>query len=165
MGWRWRTILKQSAQLAQWAPPLTLTTQRQRRCDLRPPCLKIWRKHSHTRASCASTTLTTQVGSQPEIRSRGRAHIQQQFPMTFWVILAYMCVKLQMRSCVCHCVGHFGSILGPFWVPLGPVFGSIFGSIGVPVWVQFGSIMLLFNQYSNKNRCSDKNQCLDKNAL
>ena len=32
--------------------------ERQRRCDLRPPAstgtFKIWRKHSHTRASCAS---------------------------------------------------------------------------------------------------------------
>ena len=36
------------------------------------------------------------------------------------VILAYMCVKLLVRLCVCHRVGpfwvHSGSILGPFWV-------------------------------------------------
>ena len=36
-----------------------------------------------------------------------------------WVILACMCVKLQMRLYVYHRVGPFGSILsilGPFWV-------------------------------------------------
>ena len=56
------------------------------------------------------------------------------------VILAYMCVKLQMRLYVCHRVGpfwvHFGSILGPFWVHFGSILGSILG----PFWVHFGSI-------------------------
>ena len=45
--------------------------------------------------------------------------------LLLWVILAYMYVKLQMRSCVCHRVGpfwvHFGSILGPFWVHFGSI--------------------------------------------
>ena len=41
------------------------------------------------------------------------------------VILAYMCVKLQMRLYVCHRVGpfcvHFVSILGRFWVDFGSI--------------------------------------------
>ena len=64
------------------------------------------------------------------------------------VILAYMCVKLQMRSYVCHRVGpfwvHFGSILGPFWVHFGSILGPFwvhFGSTLGPLWVHFGSIL------------------------
>ena len=59
------------------------------------------------------------------------------------VILAHMCVKLQMRSNVCHRLGpfwvHFGSILGPFWVHFGSILGH-FGSISGPFRVHFGSI-------------------------
>ena len=47
------------------------------------------------------------------------------------MILAYMCVKLQMRLYVCHRVGpfwvHFGSILGPFWVHFGSILGRMSG--------------------------------------
>ena len=56
----------------------------------------------------------------------------------FWVILAEMCVRLLVRSCVCHRVGpfwvHFWSIMCPFWVrvvsvlcPFGVHLGSIWG--------------------------------------
>ena len=80
--------------------------------------------------------------------------------MAVRVILAYMCVKLQMRLYVCQAPCpfwvHFGSILGPFWVHiLGPFwvhFGSIFG----PFWVHF-VYCLSFNQHLNKNQCLDKN--------
>ena len=69
-----------------------------------------------------------------------------------WVILACMCVKLQMRLYVCQAPCpfwvHFRSILGPFWVHFGSIFGSIlgpfwvhFGSILGPFWVHFGSIL------------------------
>ena len=68
--------------------------------------------------------------------------------IVMWVILAYMCVKLQMRLYVCHRVGpfwvHFGSILGPFWVHFGSILGPFwvhFGSILGPFWVHFGSIL------------------------
>ena len=63
------------------------------------------------------------------------------------VILAHMCVKLLVRSFVCHCVGpfwvHFGSISGPFWVHFGSIlghFGSILGPFGVhleSIWSSF----------------------------
>ena len=47
------------------------------------------------------------------------------------MILAYLCVKLQMRLYVCQAPCpfwvHFESILGPFWVH----FGSILGPFGV----------------------------------
>ena len=59
------------------------------------------------------------------------------------MILAYMCVKLQMRLCVKLRV-DFGSILGPFWVHSGSIlvhFGSIMGSIMGPFWVHSGSIL------------------------
>ena len=64
------------------------------------------------------------------------------------VILAYMCVKLQMRLYVCQapcpfCI-HFRSILGPFWVHFGSILGPFwvhFGSILGPFWVHFGSIL------------------------
>ena len=66
------------------------------------------------------------------------------------VILAYMCVKLQMRLYVCHRVGpfrvHFGSILGPFWVHFGSILGPYWvhiGSILGPFWVILGPICLL----------------------
>ena len=62
------------------------------------------------------------------------------------VILAYMCVKLQMRLYVCQAPCpfwvHFGSILGPFWVHFGSILGPLwvhFGSTLGPLWVQFGS--------------------------
>ena len=64
------------------------------------------------------------------------------------VILAHMCVKLQMRLYVCHRVGpfgvHFGSILGPFWVHFGSILGPFWvhsGSILGPFWVHSGSIL------------------------
>ena len=70
------------------------------------------------------------------------------------VILAKMCVKLQMRSYVCHRVGpflvhfgsifHSGSISGPFWVHFGSISGPFrvhFGSISGPNRVHFGSIL------------------------
>ena len=72
------------------------------------------------------------------------------------VILANTCVKLQMRSYVCHRVGpfrvpfwvHLGSILGPFWGSFWVHFGSIWGPFGVhfgsilgPFWVHLGSIL------------------------
>ena len=86
---------------------------------------------------------------------------------THWrVILVYVCVKLQMRLCVCHRVGlfwvHFGSILVPFWVH--------FGSILDPFCL-LSEWWCMFIQHSNKNRPSDKNwhlvknQCSDKNVL
>ena len=71
----------------------------------------------------------------------GRARVvlkttQIGFFLFFWVILACMCVKLQMRLYVCQApcpfrvhfgsiLGPFGSILGPFWVHVGSIFGSI----------------------------------------
>ena len=68
--------------------------------------------------------------------------------MTSGVILAYMCVKLLVRSYVCHRVGpfwvHFGSILGPFWVHFGSILGPFwvhFGSILGPCWVHVGSML------------------------
>ena len=76
MVWRWRTIRKQSAQLAQW--PLTLTALASPNppwangsdavtCD--PPAstgtFKIWRKHSHTGASCASAYDSDNSGWTP----------------------------------------------------------------------------------------------------
>ena len=75
--------------------------------------------------------------------------IQKTFRMLnqFGVILAYMCVKLQMRLYVCQAPCpfwvHFGSILGPFWVHFGSISGPFrvhFGSISGPFWVHFGSI-------------------------
>ena len=71
------------------------------------------------------------------------------------MILACMCVKLQMRLHVCHREGpfwahfgsilvHFGSILGPLWVHFGSTLGPFwvhFGSILGPFWVHFGSIL------------------------
>ena len=95
-----------------------------------------------------------------------------QSEMQMWVILAYMCVKLQMRLHVCHRVGpflvHFWSIAGPFLGPFWVHFGSILG----PFWVHLGSKnrYLGKNQHLHKNRYSDKNrwirqECsLDKNS-
>ena len=67
------------------------------------------------------------------------------------VILAYMCVKLQMRLYVCQAPCplwvHFGSILGPFWVHFGSILGPFwvhFGSILGPFWVHFESILSPF---------------------
>ena len=64
------------------------------------------------------------------------------------VILAYMCVKLQMRLYVCQAPCpfwvHFGSILGPFWVHAGSMLGPCWvhvGSMLGPFWVHFGSIL------------------------
>ena len=72
---------------------------------------------------------------------------QQDCVVSFWVILAYMCVKLQMRLYVCHRVGplwvHCGSIVGPLWVHCGSIVGPLWvhsGSILGPFWVHFGSI-------------------------
>ena len=52
--------------------------------------------------------------------ARMEQHVNNSECIQLGVILAYMCVKLQMRLYVCHRVGpfwvHFGSILGPFWV-------------------------------------------------
>ena len=66
----------------------------------------------------------------------------------FRVILAYMCVKLQMRLYVCHRVGplwvHCGSIVGPCWVHVGSILGPFwvhFGSILGPFWVHVGSML------------------------
>ena len=98
---------------------------------------------------------------------------------THGVILAYMCVKLQMRLYVCQAPCpfwvHFGSILGPFWVHFGSILGplwvhcgSIVGRFWVHFWVHFACCLsgdASFNRYLNKNRYLDKNQCLDKNSL
>ena len=66
-------------------------------------------------------------------------------PIHVWVILAYMCVKLQMRLYVCQAPC---SIWGPFWVHFGSILGSILGpfwvhlgSIWGPLWVHFGSTL------------------------
>ena len=66
------------------------------------------------------------------------ASVQREKVASGRVILAYVCVKLQMRSYVCQAPCpfwvHFGSILGPFWVH----FGSILG----PFWVYFASLSI-----------------------
>ena len=105
------------------------------------------------------------------------------------VILAYMCVKLQMRLYVCQAPCpfwvHFGSILGPFWVHFGSILGPFwvhFGSILGPFWVHFGSILGLLWVYfgsilgpfwvhfvcclsgdASFNQHLNKNRYLDKN--
>ena len=90
-------------------------------------------------------------------------HIRSDLLSFSGVILAYMCVKLQMRLYVCHRVGpfwvHFGSILGPFWVH----FGSILG----PYWVQFVFRQeSMFRQESTTRQESATKQeySLDKNS-
>ena len=81
--------------------------------------------------------FTSPGGSMSSKATRSTTSTTNGMTMRFGVILAYMCVKLQMRLYVCHRVGpfwvHFGSTWGPFWVH----FGSILG----PFWVHSGSIL------------------------
>ena len=80
------------------------------------------------------------------------------------VILAYMCVKLQMRLYVCHRVGpfgvHFGSMLGPCWVHFGSILGPFRVHLDKNQYLHKKSVFrqeLLFKQ-----ECSlDKNSSLD----
>ena len=82
------------------------------------------------------------------------------------MILAYMCVKLQMRLYVCHRVG-------PFWVQFGSILGP-FGSNWGPFWVHFGSIVsvVMHLRISVKTRINVQTRIfsrqefsLDKNQL
>ena len=125
-------------------------------------------KNIHTCVYCGGVACEWIEGKDmtfEEIRDMVTAERLQVF--VNWVILAYMCVKLQMRLYVCQTPCpfwvHFGSILGPFWVHFGSILGPFwvhFGSILGPFWVHFVYCLsgdASFNQHLNKNRYLDKN--------
>ena len=132
----------QGIALAQDAIGRILTTEMVFVCLLHPSELGYeltLRSFRHLPARCR-TAFRKPPGFHTTAREPKRAHLR--------VILAYMCVKLQMRLYVCQAPCpfwvHFGSILGPFWVHFGSILGPFwvhFGSILGPFWVHFWSIL------------------------